>query len=79
MSKNCDTCMNFIKINTFRDGRKGICGCMDWNINQMKGKPCPYYKSKKFIRHKFRSLTRKEIDNNRSSAYEYIDINNIKI
>lgn len=48
--KNCDTCQNFTKISTFRDGRKGICDYTDYNIVNMKGKPCKYYKSIKYNR-----------------------------
>lgn len=60
--KNCDTCINFIKINfndrgaykQKRGSRKGICIYTDYNIIQMKGKPCQYYKSKKYIRNVFK-------------------------
>ncbi len=50
--KNCDTCANFTKIKTWNDGRKGICDHKDYNIVNMKGKPCRYYKAKKYIRNK---------------------------
>ena len=56
--KNCDTCVNFIKINFNDKGwykkqvgtRKGICEYTDYNILYTKGKPCPYYKTKKYKR-----------------------------
>ena len=47
--KNCDTCIYFIKYN-FQDGRKGICEYTDYNIKNMKGKSCEYYKPKKYKR-----------------------------
>lgn len=46
--KNCDSCVNFIKIRTWHDGRKGICDYTDYNIIGMKGKPCPFYRPKKY-------------------------------
>jgi len=49
--KNCDTCINFIKVTDWQDGRKGMCNHTDWNIVYMKGKPCKYYKSIKYNRH----------------------------
>ena len=48
--KNCDTCIHFIKIKTWHDGRKGICDYTDHNIVDMKGKPCKHYKTKKYDR-----------------------------
>lgn len=48
--KNCDTCANFTKVLSFRDGRKGICDHTDYNIGNMKGKQCKYYQSVKFNR-----------------------------
>ena len=50
--KNCDTCSNFTKILSFNDGRKGICEYTDWNIKNMKWRPCKYYQSVKFNRNK---------------------------
>ena len=50
LMKNCDTCIYFIKVNQWRDGRKGLCDCTDYNIKNMKGKPCKYYKPKKYKR-----------------------------
>lgn len=44
--KNCDTCLNFTKVRHWKDGRKGLCDFTDWNIVNMKGKPCKYYKRK---------------------------------
>jgi len=48
--KNCDTCINFIKVKEWMDKRKGVCNHTDFNIKYMKGKPCPYYKPKKYKR-----------------------------
>jgi len=50
--KNCDTCSNFIKVLTFKDGRKGICNHKIWTISNLKLRwckgNCKYYKSKKY-------------------------------
>ena len=75
MAHNCDTCINFTKYN-FKDARKGICAYTDYNIVNMKGKSCPYYRPKKYsrINHKFKTLTKDEIDENRSSAYKYLKL-----
>jgi len=48
--KNCDTCIYFFKVKTWKDGRKGICQSQDGSIAYMKGKPCEWYESKKYIR-----------------------------
>ena len=48
--KNCDTCINFRKVKEWQDGRKGMCEYTDYNIFYLKGKPCKYYKSKKYER-----------------------------
>ena len=47
--RNCDTCVNFIKLQFLRDKRKGICDYTDWNIVGMKFK-CKYYRPKKYKR-----------------------------
>ena len=50
--KNCDTCVNFIKIKSWKDGRKGLCEYLDASIDNLKGKDCEYYLSKRYSRKK---------------------------
>jgi hypothetical protein len=57
--KNCDSCVNFSKVNHWMDGRKGLCYCTDYNIVTMKGKPCIYHRHKKYNRqpkHKIKEI-----------------------
>ncbi len=48
--------MNFNKVAYWNDGRKGWCEYTDYNIKQMKGKPCKYYIPKKYNRKKQRNV-----------------------
>ena len=50
--KNCDSCLYFIKVKQWQDGRKGLCSYTDCNIINMKGGSCRYYKHKKYQRNK---------------------------
>jgi hypothetical protein len=50
--KNCDTCLNFLKIKTWNDKRKGLCEHTDYNICYLKRKPCKHYNPLKYIRKK---------------------------
>lgn len=60
MSKNCDSCIDFVKVN-FNDGRKGICEFHDASIADMKGKPCKDHSGKRYERRKGTYIDRTKI------------------
>lgn len=49
--RNCDSCINFIKIKNWHSKRKGLCEALDISItNTKKHKSCEYYYPKKYKR-----------------------------
>jgi hypothetical protein len=50
VKKDCDTCIHFIKVRQWQDGRKGLCRVTDMNIINMKNGNCKYYKPKRYNR-----------------------------